>query len=496
MRRAGILLHPTSLPGAGPCGDLGDGALRFLDWLHAAGCGLWQVLPLNPPGAGFSPYDSPGAMAAGTHLLSVHRLVRDGLLKADELGQPSRGAGLPDRVDVDRLKAWHEPLVDTAAARLAEGDPGAVEAFTQSQPWVADWALYRALLRYRGATSWAELSPALRDREPEALQRAREQFDAVIRREVAAQLLFRRQWGELRAAAAERGVAIIGDLPIFVSGGGCDVWANRSLFRGAQGEGGAWSADPVTGVPPDYFSPMGQRWGNPHYAWEAHEATRYAWWSQRFRTLFDLCDEVRVDHFRGFAAAWEIRAHSDDARTGAWAPGPGIRLFEAVRAAIGKLPLIAEDLGVITPDVEALRDGLGLPGMKILQFAWGGGADHPFRPHNWPHPRWVAYTATHDNDTCRGWYASAPAVEQHRYRVYCGRDGAEPHWDLIRLAWASVAEQAIAPLQDVLGLDSDARMNTPGTLTGNWTWRAPSLPDWAATRLRDLGDSYGRSLPA
>jgi len=492
MRRAGILLHPTSLPGSGPCGDLGDGALHFLDWLAAGGVSLWQVLPLNPPGAGFSPYDSPGCFAAGTHLLSVDRLVRDGLLKPGEVNLPPRGAGLPDRVDVARLTEWHEPLVDKAAARYAEEDPGAIDAFAKAERWVNDWALYRALLRYRGAIDWFELSPALRDRRPDALEKARAEHQGAIRREIAAQLLFRRQWGEVRAAARARGISIMGDVPIFVSGGGVDVWAHRELFRGHGDAERGWAADPVTGVPPDYFSPMGQRWGNPHYNWPVHEQSGFSWWIDRIRSVLALVDEVRIDHFRGFAAAWEIAANTDDARTGRWSPAPGRQLFEAVKAACGALPLVAEDLGVITPDVEALRDGLGLPGMKILQFAFGDDASHAFLPHNYPSPRWVVYTATHDNDTSRGWYQGAGDKARHRYRVYVGRDGAEPHWDLIRLAWSSVADTAIAPMQDVLGLDSWGRMNTPGTLKGNWSWRATTLPDWGAWRLRELAETYGR----
>jgi 4-alpha-glucanotransferase len=491
MRHAGVLLHPTSLPGAGPCGDLGDGALRFLDWLHTAGCGLWQVLPLHPTGGGFSPYDSPSAFAGGTHLLSLDRLVTDGLLEADE-ARPPRAAG--PRVDREALRSWHAPRVARAAHRLAHRNPAAVAAYADAHPWCLDVARHHALCAKHGVPDWRTLPAPLRDRRPDALAEADDGLSQDIAAAVAAELLFDRQWRSVRQAAAERGIRIIGDVPIFVGTGSADVWAQRALFRGGTAPSG-WAPDPVTGVPPDYFSPMGQRWGNPHYDWPAHAADGFRWWVSRFERAFALTDVVRVDHFRGFAAAWEIPAADPDARNGTWAPAPGDALFRAVRAALGGLPLIAEDLGEITPDVRALRDRLGLPGMKILQFAFGGDADHTFLPHTWTHTGWAAYTGTHDNDTAAGWYATAGDRPRHRYRVYAGRDGQEPGWDLIRLAWASIARFAITPMQDVLGLGSVARMNTPGTVEGNWTWRAPALPAPAAARLRGLSEAYGRLPP-
>jgi 4-alpha-glucanotransferase len=492
MREAGVLLHPTSLPGDGPCGDLGAGADRFLDWLADAGCTLWQVLPLVPPGAGFSPYDSPSATALGTHLLSLDRLVADGLLGADALADRPQS---PHRVDVDALERWHAPLVRRAARRLAADDPAAVDAFAAAHPGLEEWALFDALRGAFAVEGWQDLPPALARRDPDALERARAENAGAIRASLAAQLLVHRQWARVRAAAHARGVRVVGDVPIFVSGGSADVWAWRHLFRGAEGDDGRWRPDPVTGVPPDYFSPRGQRWGNPHYAWEAHQAEGFAWWRRRIGSVFEHCDLVRVDHFRGFAAAWEVPAGAPDATHGAWAPAPGRALFQALQAELGDLPLIAEDLGIITPDVEALRDELGLPGMKVLQFAFGGTDDHAFLPHTWAHPRWVAYTGTHDTDTAIGWYRSATAREQHRYRVYCGRDGSEPGWDLVRLAWSSVAGMAIAPVQDVLGLDGAWRMNVPGLARGNWTFRAPDLPAGSAARLRELTGAYGRLPP-
>lgn len=485
MRRAGILLHPTSLPGPGPCGDLGDGAYRFLEFLSAAGCSLWQVLPLCPPGGGFSPYASRGARVGGTHLISVDHLVRDGLLRRDEAWPRPRTLG---RVDVDALEGWHEPLVLRAAGRAAEEDAAGLDRFAEGNPAAAEWATYSVLCRHSGG-GWDSFPAPLRDRNPDALARFADQHRAELRAELAAQWLFRRQWDALHDAARAVGIQIVGDLPIYVAGDGSDVWAHRDLFRWSR----SGSADPLSGVPPDYFSPTGQYWGNPMYDWKRHKATNYAWWIARFRDAFALCDVVRVDHFRGFAAAWAVPASArGDAREGSWVQGPGASLFKAVKQAHGSLPIIAEDLGLITPDVIALRDGLELPGMKVLQFAFTGNANHAFLPHNYAGDRWVAYTGTHDNDTARGWYSNAPEGEKHQYRVYAARDGSEPHWDLMRLAWASVAQWAVAPMQDVLGLGAEARMNTPGLAAGNWTWRAPILPDDAASRLRSLAETYGR----
>lgn len=498
MRAAGILLHPTSLPGPGIAGDLGRGVDRFLDWLQSAGCTLWQVLPLVPPGAGFSPYDSPSATALGTHLLSLDLLVEDGLLPAAALdGRPAPGW----RLDTSLVEGWKQPRIDQAADAFVARDPGALVAFAAEHPWVEDWALYVALRTAHDADGWQDFPAAVRDRRPPALAAARQTHAAAIRRAIAAQVLVHRQWARVRTEARRRNIQIIGDVPIFVSGGSCDVWVHRQLFRGEvvpHGPSGMprWRANPVTGVPPDYFSPLGQRWGNPHYDWPAHEAEGFAWWLGRLRSVLAHCDLVRIDHFRGFAAAWEISADAPDATQGSWQEAPGAALFSAVEEALGGLPYIAEDLGVITPDVEALRDGLELPGMKVLQFAWGGNPHHPFLPHMYDHPRWVAYTGTHDTDTAVGWYQSADPKEQHRLRVYCGRDGSEPGWDLVRLAWASTADFAIAPLQDVLGLDSSWRMNVPGEAEGNWGFRAPDLPSWAADRLRSMAEAYGRLPPS
>lgn len=491
MRRAGILLHPTSLPGGGPAGQLGDDAIRFLDFLAKTGCTLWQVLPLQPPGAGLSPYDSPSAFAMGTHLMSLDRLVDAGLLRPHELGDvPHR----PHQVDRDALDAWHAPLVDKAASRFARTDPNAVQAFADAHPWARDHALYEVLRAEHDVDGWQHFPAPLANRVPEALADAFDRYADRVHARIAAQLLVRRQWKAVHRAARDRGIEVIGDVPIFVSGGSSDVWARRHLFRGsANNWTGGWRADPVTGVPPDYFSPTGQRWGNPHYDWNAHAADGFAWWRARIDNALDLADHVRIDHFRGFAAAWEIPADTHDATQGRWGPAPGRALFAALRDHLGgRLPFVAEDLGIITPDVEALRDDFGLPGMKVLQFAFGGGNAHPFLPHSYPHANCMACTGTHDTDTALGWYWSTDDRSKHRYRVYVGRDGSEPGWDLVRLAWASVANWAVAPLQDVYNLDTTHRMNTPGTVEGNWTWRAPYLDHGAADRLRTMTQIYGR----
>ncbi len=510
MRRAGILLHPTSLPGPGPCGDLGQGARTFLDWLQAAGQGIWQVLPLVPPGGGFSPYDSPGAMALGTHLVSLEDLVTDGLLARAELADRPRFAA--GKVDVAAVHAWHRPLVDLAARRFARADTGDLRRFADDHPWLQSWALYRALVEAHDTVAgWWDLPRPLRDRQPDALARASQQHQDAVDRHLAAQLLVHRQWHALRADANRRGILLVGDLPIFVSGAGSDTWVHRDHFLwGAPQKGrdaGRPRPDPVAGVPPDYFSPTGQRWGNPMYAWDRHAADGYAWWRTRFRAVLGLVDAVRVDHFRGFVDAWAVPADAPDATTGRWTPGPGRALFDAVAADLradpppgldpaAPLPIIAEDLGIITDAVHDLRDALALPGMKILQFAFGGDSSHPFLPHSWTHERWVAYTGTHDNDTVVGWYQQTSDAVRDHFRRYLGRDGREPHWQLLRALYGSIARWAVAPLQDVLGLGAEARMNVPGEAEGNWCWRADDLPMSAAWRLRELSALYDRLAPA
>lgn len=481
MRRAGVLLHISSLPSNGPIGDLGPAARAFVRWLADSGLRSWQILPTNPVGPGRSPYASPSAFAGEPSLISVEDLVADGLLPAQS-PPPAR-----DRVDVDAIEAWKMPLLQQAAAALIKREPEALDAFTQQQPWAADWALYAALAEHHGG-GWWTWPKGLRRRHAATLDKARKTHHASIQRHLALQVLFERQWTRLRAECDAHGVELIGDVPIFVSGDGADTWANRALFL--MDPDGVQSVR--AGVPPDYFSPQGQLWGNPHYDWDAMAAQDYAWWKARLGRCLAQCHVVRVDHFRGFESAWAVPMDAETAMEGAWVPGPGKALFDA----LGPLPLIAEDLGIITPQVASLRDATGLPGMKVLQFAFGGEPDHEFLPHNFASPNCVAYTGTHDNDTTLGWYRSAPPQVQHAFRVYVGRDGHDASWDLIRLAWGSIAERAIAPMQDLLSQGSEHRMNIPGQAQGNWGWRMDRWPaPWVGPRIAELSAAYGRCLP-
>lgn len=476
-RHAGVILHPSSLPGPGPIGELGPFAEAFLEWMVQAGLDTWQILPLHPVGAGESPYGSPSAFAADPRLISIEALVKDGLLSpvAMPYGQ--------DRLDVDLIDHWKLPLLRRAAARVAGSAD--CRAWCAAQAWLPDWSLYAVLARVYG-DGWWSWPAGVADRTD--LPRLVAEHAEEIRVEEGLQYLFHVQWSRVRSRAGDRGIRILGDIPIFVSGDGCDTWAHRGLFSlDARGR-----PDPVAGVPPDYFSPTGQRWGNPVYAWDAHRADNFQWWRSRLRRELDLVDLVRLDHFRGFCANWIIPAHETDARNGAWSPGPGRELFEALRADLGELPLVAEDLGEITPDVHALRDELGLPGMKVLQFAFGGTGKHTFLPHNFGNHRWVVYTGTHDNETAVGWYQSTDERTRHRFRVYTGRDGSSPAWALMREAWASVADTAIAPMQDFIGADNDARLNTPGVAKGNWAWRLRDLPWHVCDGARLLGEAFGR----
>jgi 4-alpha-glucanotransferase len=490
-RCSGVLLHPTSLPGRG-IGDVGEPARRFVDWLAEAGQTLWQILPLGPVDAGGSPYNGLSAMAGSSLLASPEALVADGLLRADEVG----GDGLPaDRVDFPGVFAWKEALLRRAwmafRAGAALGLRGEFDAFrARHAAWLEDYALFRALRDEHGGAAWTEWEPGIRLREPEALARARHRLDGGVELHEFRQWIFQRQWSALRGYARERGVRIVGDLPIFVAYDSADVWAHREQFElDAQGHAAA-----VSGVPPDYFSATGQRWGNPLYRWEAMRADGFRWWTERFRRVFELVDVVRVDHFRGFQAYWEVDAAAETAVRGRWREGPGAELFAAVRRELGELPLLAEDLGVITPEVEALRDGLGLPGMRVLQFGFGeGGADNPHRPGGWPENA-VAYTGTHDNDTALGWRAGAGEAERARLGALL-EPGEEPGWGMIRLVMESRAKFAVVPLQDVLGLGSEGRMNTPGTRAGNWAWRfrEGALTPGLARRLRELARASGRA---
>ncbi len=495
-RSAGILLHPTSLPSPHGVGDLGPGARRFLDWLHAAGLTRWQILPLVPPGPGFSPYATVSALATNLLLIDLEGLSALGLLQTSEI-LPSSPFH-PDRVEVEAVERWKLPRLSLAAERFLAGASegrlqdlhAAFSRFLASAPWLEDAALFLAIREDRGGLPWWDWGPALKARDPAAIEAERARLAPAIARLRVLHFFFEFQWQEVRQYAADRGVRIIGDVPIYVDLDSVDVWVHRDIFQlDAEGRPAR-----VAGVPPDFFSKTGQRWGNPLFDWEVLASRGHDFWVRRLSRLFELCDEVRLDHFRGFSAYWAIPAGDEDATRGEWVPGPGRALFEDLERALGPRPIIAEDLGVIDDDVEALRDGLKLPGMRILQFAFGESARHPFLPHN-HRPRSVVYTATHDNDTTLGWWLSTSERERDHVRRYLGVSGHDIVWDLIRAAFASVSQTAIIPLQDVLCLDSGARMNTPGVADGNWRWRvrAEAFNTPLALRLRGLANLYGRT---
>jgi 4-alpha-glucanotransferase len=489
-RSAGILLHPTSLPAAHGIGDLGPAAYRWVEWLSEAGCKLWQVLPLSPTGYGDSPYQCFSAFAGNPYLISPDFLLRDGWLHSNDLIEKTDWP--PERVDYGRLIPWKLNLLERAYRRFAS-DPGPARAdfehfCARNAAWLEDFALFMALKEAHGGGSWDGWPAPVRQREPSALAAAAERHADALRRFKFYQFLFFRQWTDLRAFANRRGVRIIGDIPIFVAYDSADVWAHPDLFYlDAQGR-----PTVVAGVPPDYFSPTGQLWGNPLYRWDVHKGTGYQWWLARLRAVLEMVDIIRLDHFRGFAGYWEVPAGETTAVNGRWAAGPGADFFEALQQNLGDLPLLAEDLGEITPDVVELRDRFGLPGMKILQFAFTG-PDNPFLPHHYT-PHCVVYTGTHDNDTARGWYESAPESEKDFARRYLGIDGNNFAWDLIRTAWRSVAVFALAPMQDFLNLGTEARMNFPSRLGGNWEWRMPeaALTSPLQQALRDLNTLYSR----
>ena len=485
-RASGILLHPTSLPGPGT-GDLGEHAFAFVDWLRAAEQSLWQVLPLVAVNEGGSPYNALSAFAGNTLLISPGELVLHGLLAQEDAEPPPLPAAGIDFAAVTRWKdrvlqaAWRR-LRDRADPELRDDVAGFAEA---NRRWLLDYALFRALRDAHGWRPWTEWPAGLRRREPSALREAGRKLRTEVERHIYAQYLFDLQWSAVREHAHRQGIRIIGDLPIFVAHDSADVWANQHLFE--LNEEGHPTA--VSGVPPDYFSASGQRWGNPLYRWDELAEDGFRWWVERFRRTLAMVDVVRVDHFRGFESFWEIPAHEPTAVRGRWREGPGRALFDAVRRQLGSLPLVAEDLGIITPEVEVLRDALGLPGMRVLQFA-DADPRSPHLPANYV-VNSVAYTGTHDNDTAAGWYAAGPG----RKRGRGAPSAAEAAWGMIEAVLHSPAGWAVVPLQDVLGLGSEARMNTPGVAEGNWAWRLQGgeLTPALAARLAAVVQASGRA---
>ena len=492
-RASGILLHPTSFPGRFGIGDLGAEAFRWVDFLAGACQKLWQILPLGPTGYGDSPYQCFSAFAGNPYLISPEKLVEDGLLSADDLRMlPAFPAHTVDYGPVIQFKLQ---MLDKVYANFRRGAAGGLraefEAFKDAHAsWLDDFALFMALKESQGGAVWSTWAPELVSRQPAALAAARAQLAEAVESQRLRQFLFFRQWSAVKAHANRAGIKVIGDIPIFVAYDSADVWANPGLFY--LDEHGQSTA--VAGVPPDYFSATGQLWGNPLYRWDVLKQTGYAWWIERFRATLAFVDIVRLDHFRGFEAYWEIPAGMPTAEGGQWVKGPGADFFTALQSVLGALPIIAEDLGVITPEMLALRDRFGLPGMKVLQFAFSADATDPFLPHNYPH-NCVVYSGTHDNDTTQGWYARTSTEHERDFaRRYLGRDGRDIAWDFIRLAFASVADMAVAPLQDVLNLGAEARMNLPGRPSGNWGWRYQSwrLTEALRDRLKELATLYAR----
>ncbi|MEI8130797.1 MAG: 4-alpha-glucanotransferase [Leptolinea sp.] len=491
-RQAGVLLHPTSLPGPDGIGDLGPAAYQWVDSIHKAGFTLWQVLPLGPTGYGDSPYQCFSAFAGNPYLVSPALLMDDRLIQRSDLTQRPN---LPnDQVDFGRVIQWKNSLLMIAFDRFNKIHPAVLtEEFNlfkqKTKGWLDDFSLFMAIKEQIGGKAWNEWPQELRKRDKTALDRFAGNHSNEIQYHQFRQFLFFRQWDQLHMYVNNLGLKIIGDIPLFVAYDSADVWSHPELFYvDARG-----SLQFVAGVPPDYFSATGQLWGNPLFKWDYHRQNGYAWWIERIRATLSLFDFIRLDHFRGFAGYWEIPASMPTAEHGRWAPGPGADFFSKLSNALGSLPIIAEDLGEITPDVIKLRDQFHLPGMKIGQFAFASDPEDSFLPHNYP-VNCVAYTGTHDNDTTIGWYKTAPEVERDFCRRYLACDSNGIPWEMIRAVWQSVARIAIAPLQDFLSLDTPARMNFPGKTGGNWGWRMPAtgLTDELINRIHEINWLYNR----
>jgi 4-alpha-glucanotransferase len=489
-RAAGVLLHPTSLPGRYGVGDLGDELIVFLDWVASAGMRVWQVLPLNPPGYGFSPYGCLSSYAGNYLLISPQRLLQDGLLPEHAIDTVPE---FPDTtVEFDRVKEFKTKLLRQSLQYFNENarpdQRAALRIFERDNAWLHDWALYVAIKHQQGGRGWSAWPHGLAVRDRDALAQVARDLAEEIQFRKYVQWLFFSQWAAVREAAKARGIDIMGDIPIYVAWDSADVWANRELFQ--LDEDG--NPTVVAGVPPDYFSSTGQRWGNPLYRWDVIREKNYRWWVSRIRANLRFADIIRLDHFRGFASYWEIPAAEPTAIHGRWMPGPGKALFDAIRGAVGDIKLVAEDLGFITAEVHELRHAVNVPGMKILQFGFSH-VDSPHLPHRYD-SHTVVYTGTHDNDTANGWFENAPENERELAREYLGCEAGNVAWGLTRCAYTSVAEMAIVPVQDILGLGSVARMNRPGDSIGNWSWRMlpGSLKCEEAERLHKLAEITGR----
>lgn len=495
QRLSGVLLHPTSLPGDQGIGSLGAQARAFVTWLGTAGQALWQILPLGPTGYGNSPYACASAFAGNPWMIDLAALADRGWLDAAAVALPGKRPA--DRVDFDAVIAHKRAaLMEVYGRFVREARPierAAYEGFCrapENRSWLEDFALFSALKLAHEGQEWARWPAPLRDRDPAALHRWEAHHEDEVDFHRFCQWLFTLQWDALRSHARTHGVQIVGDMPIFVAGDSADVWAHPTQFH--LTEDGAPTH--IAGVPPDYFSKTGQRWGNPLYRWEVMARDGYRWWVERFRRALRQVDIIRIDHFRGFAAYWAIPAAEETAVNGRWVRGPGAHFFAQVKAQLGELPLIAEDLGTITPDVTELRNRFGLPGMKILQFAYSD-PQNAYLPHNYETPNCVVYSGTHDNDTTHGWWASLKPAERKAVRGWIGTTEKDIAWALLREAVASTARIAIHPAQDLLSLPTAARMNAPGATEGNWGWRLEggALTPELALRLRELCHRFGRA---
>lgn len=493
-RSCGTLLHPTSFPSRYGMGDLGGEGKEFIEFLQRTEQTIWQVLPLGPTGYGNSPYASYSAFAGNHYLISLDILVEKKLLHADEAKQ----AELQVKPVAEYEKAYplKEELYKIASARFYESvskdDRKRLEAFKESNKfWLDDYCLFMTCSKMNSKKPWNLWDQNLAQRKQGAINKLREENSSEIEYQTWLQFEFFNQWYDLKKYANDRGIRVVGDIPIFVDHNSADVWSNPAYFAvDKQG-----NRELVAGVPPDYFSETGQLWGNPLYKWKTLKKDKFSWWVERFRQMFELYDAIRVDHFRGFDEYWEVSASEKTAIKGKWVAAPGRELFKTIKKELGELPIIAEDLGVMTPGVEKLRDDFEFPGMKILQFAFDSDPTNAFLPHNYPQ-NCVTYTGTHDNDTTIGWYKSAPDHQKHMAREYTRSDGSEIEWDLIRLGMLSVADQAIFPLQDFMSLDTEHRMNLPGTVGKNWLWRYTSsmLHDVDEERIKGLIELGNRMM--
>ncbi len=491
-RSSGILLHPTSLPGPEGIGDLGPEAYRWIDFLAASGIQLWQILPLGPTGYGDSPYQCFSAFAGNPFLVSPILLLESGLLKPSDLRQRPEFPELS--VDFGPVIQWKNHLLELAYNSFVKIKPRKIDEQFQSfcldnAAWLEDYSLFMAIKESEGGHPWSDWPKPLKFRESSALNQVREELSALIEKVKFSQFLFDQQWQNLKNYAHEKSIRIVGDMPFVIALDSADTWANPHLFlMDAQ-----LNPTMVAGVPPDYFSATGQLWGNPLYQWDAHAQQNYDWWTRRLSSVLSMVDLVRLDHFRGFAAAWHVPFGSENAIKGEWIESPGLDLFTKLKERFPELPIIAEDLGVITPDVESLRDGFNLPGMKILQFGFSSDPEDSFLPHHYP-LNCFAYTGSHDNDTAQGWFDHASPKEQRFCLDYLGATENDVPHAMIREVWRSPARYTVAPMQDFLGLGTEARMNLPGSPSGNWSWRMSSkaLTNELRDRIYKLNYLYSR----